>query len=83
VYQYLLIYDRRRGQIIRHHRYQEPSSALEARFRAESEFLGEPDVEVVVLGADSWEALQNTHSRYFKSVRELAEAALEREARLA
>jgi hypothetical protein len=33
---------------------------------------------VVVLGADSWEALQHTHARYFNSVQELARAALER-----
>lgn len=78
---YLLIYDRRAGEIIRHRRYYGARTALAARFEAEREFHQEPDVEIVVLSADSWDALQQTHSRYFKPVQELAGAALEREAR--
>jgi hypothetical protein len=78
--QFLVIYDRRAGTIIRHRGYSSSHSALAARFTAEREFRSTPDVEVVVLGADSWEALKTTHSRYFKPVQELAEAALAREA---
>ena len=77
---YLVIYDRRRGVILRHRHFNAPGTALEARFQAELEFLAEPDVEIVVLGAESWDALQGTHSRYFKPVQKLAEAALDREA---
>ena len=76
--QYLLIYDRRAGKIIRHRRFDAAGTALSARFEAEREFRQQPDVEVVVLGADSWDALQHTHARYFNSVQELARAALER-----
>lgn len=75
---YLVIYNRREGQIIRHRQYLSADPALSARFEAEREFRSDPDVEVVVLGAESWDALQRTHSRYFKGVRELAESALER-----
>lgn len=77
---FLVIYDRRAGEIIRHRRFQTPAPALAARFQAEREFREQPDVEVVVLGAGSWDALKLTHSRYFKGVRELAGAALDREA---
>ena len=77
--QYLVIYNRRAGTIVRHHRFQAPNTALAARFKAEREFREDPDIEVVVLGADSWDALKQTHSRYFKPVQELAEAALARE----
>ena len=77
---YLVIYDRRAGEIIRRRRFETPAPALAARFEAEREFRDEPDIEVVVLGADSWDALKLTHSRYFKGVQELADAALEREA---
>ncbi len=77
---YLLIYNRRAGKIIRHRRFQAPGTALAARFEAEGEFREEPDVEIVVLGADSWEALRQTHARYFERVQELAESALERAA---
>jgi hypothetical protein len=80
VQHYLVIYNRRAGKIVRRQWFQAPDTALAARFEAEREFLGEPDVEIVVLGADSWEALMQTHSRYFESVQELAESAVEREA---
>jgi hypothetical protein len=80
VHQYLVIYNRRAGEIIRHRRFQASEAALAARFEAEREFREMPDVEIVVLGADSWDALQHTHSRYFKGVQELAGLALEREA---
>jgi hypothetical protein len=79
VWHYLVIYNRRAGEIVRHRRFQTADTALAARFAAEHEFREEPDVEIVVLGADSWDALYRTHSRYFKGVQELAGAALERE----
>ncbi len=79
--QYLLVYNRRRGAIIRHSRFRAAGPALAARFAAEREFRHEPDIEVVVLGADSWESLKHTHARYFKGVQELAKAALRREVR--
>jgi hypothetical protein len=79
VWNYLVIYNRRAGEIVRHGRFEIASDALGARFEAEHEFCDEPDVEVVVLGAESWDALYRTHSRYFKGVQELAGAALERE----
>ena len=78
-----MIYNRREGQIVRHRQFRSADRALEARFEAEREFREEPDIEIVVLGADSWDSLARTHSRYFKPVQELAEAALEREARTA
>lgn len=83
MHNYLVIYNRRQGQIVRHRSFRKPQLALNARFEAEREFRDEPDIEVVVLAADSWDSLTRTHSRYFKGVRELAEAALEREARTA
>jgi hypothetical protein len=80
---YLVLYNRRSGEIIRRRQFQTADTALAARFEAEREFREEPDVEIVVLGADSWDALKQTHSRYFKDVQELAGAALKREARSA
>jgi hypothetical protein len=76
---YLVVYDRSVGEIMRHDRFHASDPALAARFDAEREFRNEPDIEVVVLGADSWDALKVTHSRYFKRAREMARAALERE----
>jgi hypothetical protein len=83
MWHYLVIYNRRAGVIIRRRQFQTADTALAARFEAEREFREEPDIEIVVLGAASWDALEQTHSRYFKGVQELAGAALEREARSA
>jgi hypothetical protein len=73
---YLLIYDRNAGKIVRHKEYGQVEDALEARFRAEREYIGQPEIEVVVLGGESWKSLSSTHARYFKDVQELAKAAL-------
>jgi hypothetical protein len=42
----------------------DPDEALRERIKRELE-LRSPDIEVVVLGAASEEALRNTHARYF------------------
>lgn len=75
---YLVVYDRRKGKILRHASYFDSSRALNARFDAERDYRGQPDIEVVVLSAESWESLAHTHARYFKAPHELAEAALDR-----
>jgi hypothetical protein len=74
---YLLIYDRRAGKITRHRRYLNPGDALTARFEAEREHQNNPDIEVVVLSAESWTTVQRTHSRYFKNEQKIAESVLE------
>ena len=75
---YLVVYNRREGRIIRRGDYPRVDNALQARFAAEREFREDPDIEVVVLGAESWEALRHTHARYFQDVQQLAEDALTR-----
>lgn len=72
---YLVVFDRSKGKVVHHQRYHDPSKALEARFAAEREHHDEPAIEVVVLGARSWEALKRTHGRYFKSFDQLASSA--------
>ncbi|KIR62663.1 hypothetical protein TK50_16870 [Micromonospora haikouensis] len=64
------------GEIVRSSEFSDPGRALDARFQAELEYRANLDVEVVVLGAASWEALTKTHTRYFQNVRELAASAL-------
>lgn len=69
---YLVVFDRSKGDVIRLHRYADRGAALSARFAAEIEFRDDPDIEVVVLGAHSQDALKRTHSRYFKGLAQLA-----------
>jgi hypothetical protein len=69
---YLVVFDRSKGVVIQTQSYAGPTEALNARFAAELEHRGNPDIEVVVLGADSWDALERTHGRYFKGFYQIA-----------
>ena len=69
---FLLVYDRRAGVILREEVFDDASEALKERFRAERLHRAEPDIEVVVLGAESRQALLRTHARYFLTLSELA-----------
>ena len=70
---FLIIYNRRTGvQSVREFSAGHEHEAIRARFAAEREHRGESDIEVAVLGSDSIDTLIRTHSRYFKSARELA-----------
>lgn len=69
---YLVVFDRSKGSILHHQRYRDRDEALKARFSEERKHHDEPDVEVVVLGAVSWDSLGRTHGRYFKDFDQLA-----------
>lgn len=69
---YLVVYDRSKGQVLRHKLFPDRNDALAARFAAEREHTGEENIEVVVLGARSWADVKRTHGRYFKDLGQLA-----------
>jgi hypothetical protein len=71
---YLVVFDRSTGKVLRHEQFSDRNEALQARFAVEREHHSDPDIEVVVLGAQSWEALKRTHGRYFKNFDQLASA---------
>ena len=75
---FLVVYNRGEGRIIHRKAYRSAPEALRDRFMAEREYQGQEDVEVVVLGGESWSAIERTHSRYFNRVQDLAQAGLER-----
>jgi hypothetical protein len=71
---FLLVFDRQHRRLIGEvEEFADSGAALRARFDREIAFPG-GQVEVVVLGASSREALENTHSRYFGHGRELTPA---------
>lgn len=80
---FLVVFDRRRGQILRKQEYARSGEALRARFRAEDENPDRQNVEIVVLSAESEDDLHLTHSRYFRSVGGIAAEGLDRLANLA
>lgn len=70
---FLLVYRRSTAKLIEFRDLGEDRArAVETRFAAEKRERADPDVEVVVLSAPSKEALMKTHSRYFKTISELA-----------
>jgi hypothetical protein len=70
---FLLVFDREQRKLIRIEEFADSEAAIRARFECEVGKASE-DVEIVVLGAASREALENTHSRYFGNGLELTPA---------
>lgn len=63
---YLLVFNRRHGELVREiQEFADQRVAMAERLRLEIENKHNPDLEIVVLGAESREAMENTHSRYF------------------
>lgn len=72
---FLMEYDRTRGEIVMLKRFSESERRAAEDARLEMEIgLNRDDVdrEVVILEAESEEALRRTHRRYFENLSELA-----------
>lgn len=73
---FLVVYNRRTGaNSLREFPPGHGREAIRARFEAEKQHRGDPDIEVVVLGSGSRAELMKTHSRYFQSAREMVWSA--------
>jgi hypothetical protein len=74
--QFLLVYRRSLGELLSIEDLGsiDPTAAMRKRFDVEMRWRRDRDVEVVVLSAPSQDALKRTHSRYFRTSRELAAA---------
>lgn len=74
---YLIVYDRIRGKVLEEHEY--PMDAADRAWAHRetliSDTIIDPNVEVVMLRARSHDDLTKTHSRYFKSVKDIVSAA--------
>jgi hypothetical protein len=70
----LLVYDRRRRTIVRDVEFadDEVKRAVNERLAEEIAHKADPNIEVVLLEADSRETLLTTHGSYFKTVAEIA-----------
>ena len=71
---FLLIYDRTKGELLSLKEFDEPAraEALTERFQVEASKRDKPQIEVVLLSAETLEDLKQTHSRYFESLRSLS-----------
>lgn len=77
---FLVVFDRRQGHVLREEPFDDANEALRERFRTEKLNRSNPDIEVVVLSAESAEALRRTHARYFMTLGELLDRFEAREA---
>lgn len=72
-----MVYNRRTGEnSVREFSSGTGREAIRERFEQERQYRDNPDVEVVVLSSSSREELEETHSRYFRSVVDLLGTAL-------
>jgi len=70
---YLIVFDRSTSRLVEEVReFADRNEALGARFAREQIERHNASIEVVVLGAESRQALERTHSRYFGDVGKLA-----------
>lgn len=72
---FVLIYDRKRGEITDHRAFARVGDALDDARRTQLGLGFEANIEIVVLGGKSYEDLKKTHSRYFKTAQEIINAA--------
>ena len=71
---FVVEYERPTGtlRVFKHFPETEYAAAAKLRFELDLANREHPEIETVLLGADSLEALKITHGRYFYSVSELA-----------
>ena len=63
---FLLIYDRRRDELMSHEPFGTAADAATTAYRAaEIEYHDRPEVDIVLVGSDSLETVKVTHSTYF------------------
>jgi hypothetical protein len=66
IHHFLLVYDRRKGQLVETTDFGRRSSRALAAYEArEREVWDQPWMEVVLLGSDSLETIKITHPNYF------------------
>jgi hypothetical protein len=62
---FLLIYDLRQQRLIDIRPFTDPTEATNAYGQAELDHLGDQDLEIVLVGADSLDTIRKTHGHYF------------------
>ena len=63
---FLLTYDRSKLRLIDIEQYEDGDKAVDLYGERERQYADQPQMEVVLLGADSEEAIRATHATYFR-----------------
>lgn len=62
---FLLVFDHSKGVLARSESFAKADRAAAAYAEAETEYQDSPDMEIVLVGADSIETIYKTHGHYF------------------
>lgn len=63
---FLLIYDRERGELLSHDDYgTDMAAAVQAYQDAEHQHMGNRRIDIVLVGSDSIDSIKVTHANYF------------------
>jgi hypothetical protein len=62
---FLLVYDFTKQRLVYEGRFDDAEEAGTEYARLEAEYRGNPDYEIVLVGADSIETIRTTHGHYF------------------
>jgi hypothetical protein len=65
---FLLVYDRRRQQLVVQRPFSNSEETVSAYEKTEQEHRDESHMEIVLIGADSIETVMLTHGNYFDAV---------------
>ncbi len=63
---FLLTYDRSQRRLVDMERFRDGEKAVDLYEQRERHYAGQPHMEVVLLGAESEEAIRVTHPTYFR-----------------
>lgn len=61
----LLVFDHRKGRLIREEAFADSELALSAYAEAEQELSYQDNLEIVLVGSDSVETIHKTHGHYY------------------
>jgi hypothetical protein len=64
---FLLVYSYDEQTLVRQDEFTDPREATAAYSKAEREFSGQTNFEIVLVGSDSIETVMKTHGHYFRS----------------
>jgi hypothetical protein len=69
---FVLAYERSLGRLLELHEFDQERSAFSRRMELDLKYRPDADVEVSLLSAQTLEELKKTHSRYFRTLSEMA-----------
>ena len=74
---FLLVFDHAAGRLLSHEEFDDVDEAARAYQAAEEQYDHAAQLEVVLIGSDSFETVRETHANYFDGTAALAKALVD------